>query len=81
MSPAGGVDHDQACALEARLADRRRERGPALGSRGVARGTNPRKSAKDGAGEVDVLVSFGGVDFRPGQQLWSDEDGIVVLTG
>jgi regulator of ribonuclease activity A len=44
-----------------------------------ALGSNPRKSAKDGAGEVDVPVSFGGVTFRPGQRLWSDDDGVVVL--
>jgi regulator of ribonuclease activity A len=44
-----------------------------------ALGTNPRKSSKDGVGEVDVPVTFGGVEFRPGQTLWSDEDGIVVL--
>lgn len=44
-----------------------------------ALGSNPRKSAKAGAGEVDVEVSFGGITFRPGQQLWSDDDGIVVL--
>ena len=44
-----------------------------------ALGSNPRKSAKDGAGEVDVPVTFGGVEFSPGQQLWSDDDGIVVL--
>jgi len=43
-----------------------------------ALGSNPRKSAKDGAGEVDVPVSFGGVEFRPGHWLYSDEDGIVV---
>ena len=44
-----------------------------------ALGSNPRKSAKDGAGEVDAAVSFGGVTFRRGQRLWSDEDGVVVL--
>jgi regulator of ribonuclease activity A len=44
-----------------------------------ALGSNPRKSAKNGSGEVDVPVTFGGVEFRPGQQLWSDDDGIVVL--
>ncbi|GAA3199524.1 ribonuclease E activity regulator RraA [Actinocorallia longicatena] len=43
-----------------------------------ALGSNPKKSAKDGAGEVDVPVSFGGVDFRPGAWLYSDHDGIVV---
>ena len=43
-----------------------------------ALGSNPRKSAKAGAGEVDVPVSFGGVHFEPGAYLYSDEDGIVV---
>jgi len=43
-----------------------------------ALGSNPRKSAKAGAGEVDVPVSFGGVRFQPGAYLYSDEDGIVV---
>ena len=44
-----------------------------------ALGSNPRKSAKDGAGEVDVPVEFGGVRFIPGEHLVSDDDGIVVL--
>ena len=43
-----------------------------------ALGSNPRKSAKAGVGEVDVPVSFGGVRFEPGAYLYSDEDGIVV---
>lgn len=43
-----------------------------------ALGTNPRKSAKDGAGELDVTVEFGGVAFIPGARLWADEDGILV---
>ncbi|SDR87693.1 ribonuclease E activity regulator RraA [Agrococcus carbonis] len=43
-----------------------------------ALGSNPRKSAKDGAGEADAVVSFGGVDFRPGAMLWADEDGVLV---
>ena len=41
-------------------------------------GSNPRKSAKTGAGERDVPVTFGGVTFHPGAQLWSDEDGVLV---
>ena len=44
-----------------------------------ALGSNPRKSSKAGEGEVDVVVSFGGVDFVPGARLVSDDDGIVVL--
>lgn len=46
-----------------------------------ALGTNPRKSAKAGAGEEDVPVEFGGVRFEPGAYLWSDEDGILVTAG
>lgn len=45
-----------------------------------ALGTNPRKSAKDGAGEKNVPVTFGGATFTPGDHLWSDEDGIVVTS-
>ena len=43
-----------------------------------ALGSNPRKSAKLGAGTVDVPVTFGGVTFTPGEILSSDDDGIVV---
>lgn len=46
-----------------------------------ALGTNPRKSTKTGAGERDVVVSFGGVDFAPGDIAFSDDDGIVVVAG
>ena len=44
-----------------------------------ALGTNPRKSTKTGAGDRDVVVSLGGVDFRPGDLAYSDDDGIVVV--
>lgn len=43
-----------------------------------ALGSNPRRPTKTGAGEADVPVEFGGVTFRPGAMLWSDEDGILV---
>ena len=43
-----------------------------------ALGTNPRKSSKTGAGERDVPVTFGGVTFRPGDVVHSDDDGIVI---
>ncbi|UGS28309.1 ribonuclease E activity regulator RraA [Microbacterium resistens] len=43
-----------------------------------ALGTNPRKSTKEGVGEIDVEVAFGGVVFRPGARLVADEDGILV---
>jgi regulator of ribonuclease activity A len=44
-----------------------------------ALGSIPRKSAKTGAGEKDVPVTFGDVTFRPGDRLTADDDGIVVL--
>jgi regulator of ribonuclease activity A len=44
-----------------------------------ALGSNPRRSAKAGAGEVDVPLTFGGVSFVPGEYLVADDDGIVVL--
>jgi regulator of ribonuclease activity A len=44
-----------------------------------ALGTNPRKSTKTGAGERDVVIDLGGVEFRPGDVAFSDDDGIVVV--
>ena len=44
-----------------------------------ALGTNPRKSSKTGAGARNVTVSFGGVEFVPGDMAYSDDDGIVVV--
>lgn len=43
-----------------------------------ALGSNPRKSAKTGAGEVDVVVTIGGTEFHPGAMLWADDDGVLV---
>ncbi len=43
-----------------------------------ALGSNPRKSAKHGVGELDVSVEIGGVVFRPGAHVWADADGILV---
>jgi regulator of ribonuclease activity A len=42
-------------------------------------GTHPKASAKGGDGELDVPVTIGGVTFRPGARIVSDDDGIVVL--
>ena len=50
--------------------------GLALGIKAL--GSNPWLSTKGGGGQADVPVSFGGVEFRPGSWLYSDEDGIVV---
>ncbi|MDY0908270.1 ribonuclease E activity regulator RraA [Microbacterium sp. CFBP9034] len=43
-----------------------------------ALGSNPRKSAKDGAGQVDVPVTIAGVVFTPGRHVWADADGVLV---
>jgi regulator of ribonuclease activity A len=40
--------------------------------------TCPRKSRKQGLGEKDVDLFFAGIDFRPGDYVFADEDGIVV---
>jgi len=43
-----------------------------------ALGSNPRKSAKAGAGETDVELEIDGVVIRPGQHIWCDPDGILL---
>jgi len=44
----------------------------------LALGTHPLKTIKRNTGEVDIPVSFGGVSFVPGEQLYADEDGVIV---
>jgi len=46
-----------------------------------ALGTHPRKSLKRGLGERDIPLRFAGVEFRPGDYLYADRDGIVVTAG
>ena len=43
-----------------------------------ALGSNPAKSRKTGAGSLDGPLTFGGTTFRPGDWVYSDDDGIVV---
>lgn len=52
-----------------------------IGGRVSARciGAQARKSTKTGAGPRDLPISLGGALFRPGRELVSDADGIVVL--
>ena len=40
--------------------------------------TNPLRSVKEDRGETDVEVEFLGAVFRPGEYLYSDEDGILL---
>ncbi|HEV7138145.1 MAG TPA: ribonuclease E activity regulator RraA [Steroidobacteraceae bacterium] len=44
----------------------------------VSLATTPKKSSKDGVGQRDVAVSFGGVEFCPGQYAYCDSDGVLV---
>jgi regulator of ribonuclease activity A len=48
-----------------------------LGVRALA--TTPRRSDKRNTGDVDLPVTFAGVTFTPGEWVYVDEDGIVVL--
>lgn len=48
-----------------------------LGVKALA--THPLRSEKRGGGELNVPVRFGGVVFRPGERLYADEDGVIVL--
>jgi regulator of ribonuclease activity A len=43
-----------------------------------ALGTCPRKTDKSGQGLRDVPLRVGGIDIRPGDYLYADEDGVVV---
>jgi regulator of ribonuclease activity A len=42
-------------------------------------GTHPLKSVKKGAGEIQIPVRFGGVEIHPGDMLYADEDGVVIV--
>lgn len=43
-----------------------------------ALGSNPKRSAKKGAGQTDLPLRFGDVTFTPGHWIYSDDDGILV---
>lgn len=44
-----------------------------------ALGTVPRKTEKHGVGARDVEVTFGGVTIVPGDRIYCDRDGVVLL--
>ncbi|WP_296804745.1 ribonuclease E activity regulator RraA [Thiocapsa sp.] len=46
-----------------------------------ALGTHPRKSQRRGEGQRDITVTVAGVRFAPGDQVYCDEDGILVADG
>jgi regulator of ribonuclease activity A len=43
-----------------------------------ALGSNPRKSAKAGHGQVDVELVIDGVTVRPNAMIWCDPDGVLI---
>lgn len=44
----------------------------------LALGPHPRRSAKNGAGQRDVSVTFAGVTFTTGDHIYADEDGLII---
>ncbi|OYD07470.1 ribonuclease E activity regulator RraA [Paludifilum halophilum] len=43
-----------------------------------ALGSMPLKSRKEGKGEREIPLSFGGVRWKPGHYVYADEDGVVL---
>ena len=50
-----------------------------LGIKALA--ATPRKSARNGEGKSGVPVQIAGVWIRPGERIFADEDGILILGG
>jgi len=47
----------------------------------LALASHPSRSKKEGKGEREVPVEFGGVTWTPGHHVYADNDGIVLATG
>ena len=45
----------------------------------LALGVCPLKSIKNGVGDSNVIVNFSGITFTPGEYLYADEDGVIVV--
>ena len=58
------------------IRDREALAGMPLGVKAL--GSNPRKSSKAGAGEMDVDLLIDGVTIRTGVMIWCDPDGILI---
>ena len=44
-----------------------------------ALGVCPVKSVKKGVGDSNITVNFSGVTFNPGEYLYADVDGVIVI--
>ena len=51
--------------------------GMELGIRAL--GVYPLKSIKNGVGNSNLIVNFSGVTFTPGEYLYADEEGVIVV--
>ncbi len=40
--------------------------------------SHPRKTDKRGIGDLNVVVTFAGVTFRPGEFIYADNNGVIV---
>ena len=46
-----------------------------------ALGATPRKSVRRGEGQSGIALTMGGVEWRPGDRLYADADGVLLLPG
>ncbi|MEW6164674.1 MAG: ribonuclease E activity regulator RraA [Pseudomonadota bacterium] len=44
----------------------------------LALATHPRKTVKKNLGDAGVPLAFAGIEFRPGEWLYADADGLIV---
>jgi len=40
--------------------------------------SHPMKTDKRGIGDLNVVVTFAGVTFRPGEYIYADNNGVIV---
>ncbi len=40
--------------------------------------SHPMKTDKRGIGDLNVVVTFAGVTFRPGEYVYADNNGVIV---
>jgi len=59
------------------IRDSAKIKGMEIGIRAL--GVYPLKSIKKGAGDSNLIVNFSGVTFTPGDYLYADEDGVIVV--
>ncbi|MFX3625342.1 MAG: ribonuclease E activity regulator RraA [Ectobacillus sp.] len=44
----------------------------------LARAAVPKKSKKEGQGEENIVLRFGGIEWTPNHYAYADEDGVIV---